>query len=197
MSLHEDYDGKFLAASKAGGEPPNDANRYGVQIAPAAVADGAAYWKVIGVHHLAPEENRGRHNAFVEALDEGGRRVQDPNLRIGWTWEGRHADEAAPPKALDKPASEPAGDVPIEKGMKLELWIEGDGASDHVRNLTPIGPMSRRRTANCLTPSATIRFMWPFSARAKGLHRSWTAAVRQPLWLTSTSSPLALLASKT
>jgi hypothetical protein len=82
-----------------------------------------------------------RHNAFVDVVDENGQRVRDPNLRIAWSWEGRQGDQAAPPKALDKPDNEPAGDVPIEKNMNLELWLEGDGlASDHVVNMHPRHP---------------------------------------------------------
>ncbi|NJN84092.1 MAG: hypothetical protein HC802_18670 [Caldilineaceae bacterium] len=107
-----------------------------VRLTLADVADGDTFWCCLGVHHLTPVENQARHNAFVDTLDESGARVNDPNLRIGWTWEGRSGDQNAPPARLDKPASEPGGNVPIEKGMNLELWIQGDGLpSDHVVNM--------------------------------------------------------------
>src|SRR6478672_1820752 len=87
----------------------NQATNYDVRIVPTNVADGELYWKVINVQHLSPDENGGRHNVFVDALDEAGQRCQNAALRIGWSWEGRRADENADPKPLDKPLNEPAG----------------------------------------------------------------------------------------
>jgi hypothetical protein len=132
MFQHTNYNSKFLSQPSGA----QGVTQYGVQIIPANAAVGTPCWKIIGVHHLSPDENRSRHNAFVEVLDENGQRIKDPNLRICWTWAGRSSDQAAPPKLLDKPDNEPAGDVPIEKGMELELWLEGDGcASDRANKL--------------------------------------------------------------
>jgi len=133
MFQYANYNSKFL------GQPcgVQGVTQYGVQVAPASITAGSPGWKIIGVHHLAPEENQSRHNALIEVLDENGQRIKDPNLRIGWSWAGRSSDQAAPPKLLDKPDHEPAGDVPIEKGMDLEIWIEGDGCpSDRVSKLS-------------------------------------------------------------
>lgn len=140
MSFHQRYNRDFLNKIQATGQVSNDASDYGVRIAEADVNPGETYWRVIGVHHLTPEENQGKHNAFVEVLDENGERVHDPSLRIGWTWEGRRDDERADPVPLDKPESEPAGNVPIQSGMNLEVWIQGDGQSDHVVNMNTRHP---------------------------------------------------------
>jgi hypothetical protein len=132
MFQHSNYNSQFLSQPCGAQGVAN----YGVQVAAANAAAGAPTWKIIGIHHLSPEENQSRHNAFVEVLDENGQRLKDPNLRICWSWAGRSNDQEAPPKLLDKPDSEPAGDVPIEKGMELELWIEGDGCpSDRASKL--------------------------------------------------------------
>lgn len=132
MFQHTDHNSKFLAAPRG----VQDVAHYEVRMTAADAPAGAGCWRLIGVYHLSPDENRSRHNAFVEVLDENGQRVKDPNLRVGWSWAGRSSDQIAPPKLLDKPDAEPAGDVPIEKGMDLELWIEGDGCpSDRVHNL--------------------------------------------------------------
>lgn len=133
MFQNTDYNSKFLR------EPCGAQNvaNYGVQVAPASATAAALSWKIIGIHHLSPEENQSRHNAFVEVLDENGQRCKDPNLRVGWSWAGRSNDQQAPPAPLDKPDNEPAGDVPIEKGMELEIWIEGDGSpSDRASKLS-------------------------------------------------------------
>ena len=114
----------------------NEATAYAVNVTEAAVGAGQPYWQVTHVHHLTPQENQSRHNVFVDALDEKGQRYRDPMLRIGWSWEGRRPDENAPPKPLDKPDNEPAGNVDLYWGQHLEVWIEGDGLpSDHVRNM--------------------------------------------------------------
>ena len=119
---------------RAGAAADNDAVTYGPRVEAIDVQPGQAYWKVIGIHHLTPDENRDRHNAFVAALDEVGNRVKDENLRIGWIWEGK-ADGPAESKRLDKPDDEPAGDVPIEKAMTVTLWLEGGGASERVTGI--------------------------------------------------------------
>jgi hypothetical protein len=94
------------AAPQSG--PVNEAEAYGVRVATAEVEPGAEYWRLVKVRHLTPLENQGKHNAFVDAVDENGLRVRDPNLRIGWTWEGRSPEEQAEPKRLDKPDDEAA-----------------------------------------------------------------------------------------
>jgi len=135
MFQHTNYNSKFISQPSGA----QGVTQYGVQVASASAATGTTTWKVIGVHHLSPDENRSRHHAFIEVLDENGQRIKDSNLRVGWSWAGRNSAEAAPPKLLDKADSEPAGDVPIQKGMELEVWIEGDGApSDRVHKLSTL-----------------------------------------------------------
>ena len=115
----------------------NQAGAYGVRVISAAVADGHLYWQLVAVRHLSADENRGKHNVFVCALDENGARVRAPDLRIAWTWEGRREDEHAEPKPLDKRDGELGhGDLDLYKGQHAEVWLTGDGLpSDHVANL--------------------------------------------------------------
>lgn len=77
---------------------------------------GRSWAGVLANHECAPSVTRGkpgRHNVFVDALDENGQRCRVPTLRIGWSWEGRRPDEQVPRKALDKPDNEPAGNVDL------------------------------------------------------------------------------------
>lgn len=114
----------------------NQARAYGVQVLPTIGAGVADYWKVVEVRHLSPTENRGRHNVFVDAVDGKGQRVADRNLRIGWTWAGRRADEPADPKSLDKGPSEPMGNVDLYHGAHVRVWMIGQGlSSEAVDNL--------------------------------------------------------------
>lgn len=114
----------------------NQAADYGARVQEADAPPGATYWKIVGVRHLSPDENRGKHNIFVDAIDESGQRVRNPDLRIAYTWEGRRDDEPAPPKPLDKPDNEPAGNLDVYKGQIITAWLQGDGLpSDRVAGL--------------------------------------------------------------
>jgi hypothetical protein len=138
---HTHYQQRYRTSFQQSGQLLNDAATYGVQVAATPPAPGAARWQAIGVHHLTPDENRGQHNAFVDILDEHGQPLRDPNLRAGWSWEGRRPDEDAPPQPLDKGLAEPAGNVPLFRGALLEVWIsDPNAASDHVTRLSTDHP---------------------------------------------------------
>lgn len=127
----------------------NQAIDYDVAIIPAIVAPGATYWRAVEVRHLSPSENRGRHNVYVDVVDPQGRRVFDPALRIGWTWHGRRQDEAAPPRPLDKPLSEPAGSLDMYINQTLTVWLaDPNRATDavdglHTRHPDERGPLGQ------------------------------------------------------
>ncbi len=113
-----------------------NAQAYDVGLAPVAAAPGQQCWQVIGVYHLAPEENRGNHVVYVDVVDETGHRVRDPNLCLAWGWEGQRADEVVQPRRFDKPDNEPATNVEMYSGQNVWIRVEGDGiASDTVSNL--------------------------------------------------------------
>ena len=122
----QQYNTQYLLNTRDNGEPINDAaEKYGVKIVQADVAEGEAYWKVIGVHHLLPRENFGNHHVFIEALDEDGKRLQNPFAWAGWTWNDRHPDQRADPIPLDKPGSEPAGNITMYFGQHVSVWMNG------------------------------------------------------------------------
>ena len=121
----------------------NDASKYGLAIEEASVQPGEKYWKIIGVHHLTPEENRSNHHVYIEGLDESGKRVQ--SAWAGWTWEGRGSGEIANPVILDKPANEAGTNIAINKNQKIAVWMNGrnrDGGdkSDKLVGISTIHP---------------------------------------------------------
>jgi len=118
------YNRHFI--SNTSGEAVNDAAGYDVGIHTATVATGETYWKVVGIHHLTPEENRSRHNIYVDVLDEAGNRRKD--LLVGWNWEG-NSGGAPEPKRLDKPDNEPGCDIPISEGT-FKLWVMGEPSDE-------------------------------------------------------------------
>lgn len=114
---HDDFKAKALANPVI-----NDAHGYGVDILPSASKEN---WRIIGVHHLTGEENRGGHHLYLEALD--GERVRG---FVGWTWEGRQVGEKADPIVLDKPLNEPAGNIGLGAPQTVQAWMLGREIND-------------------------------------------------------------------
>ncbi len=116
MGLDIYYYNNLFLTTLARGEPPyNDALDYGVQIMAmreivALRETAAAYWRVIGVHHLTAAENGGNHNMFCDVLDEGGRRIDGAYLQMV---QGSLAPVYA---RIDKP--------PHEAGTNFPVWGE-------------------------------------------------------------------------
>lgn len=102
----------------------NQAEKYGVTIQPTA---NTPAWKVISVRRLSASENGSKRNVFVDVLTATGERDRDPDLRIGWSWEGQRQDEQAPPVPLDKPDAGELGhgNIPIDRFQKVAVWIVG------------------------------------------------------------------------
>ena len=113
---HQLYNQQYLA-----NPGQNDAASYGVTILP--VND--TKWRVIGIHHLTGPENHGQSNIFLEALDKNGVRLNNPVHWVGWTWEGRRPDEPARPVQLDKPLTEPAGNINLGFNQTTTIWMIG------------------------------------------------------------------------
>lgn len=113
----------FLERARQGADPNEAAAAFGVTIEPANVAPGEVYWRVIGIYHLEGSENHGQSNIFLEALDDQGRRAFP--TWAGWTWKGRQDHEPARPVLLDKPASEPAGNINLGFKQTASVWIVG------------------------------------------------------------------------
>jgi len=146
---------EFIKAIKFTNNPMNDAKSYGVQIHPANnVEQGEMYWRVIGIHHLLPEENVGNHHVYIDALDENGNRVRPPAW-VGWTWEGRRPTERADPAIIDKPANEPGTNIAMHFGMNVSIWMNGNvpEKSDGVSGLSiahPDEPLPDGRLLNTI-----------------------------------------------
>ena len=138
---YQHYNHLFINNLPEGNERTRIAQaQYGVEIVEADVAEGETYWKIIGVHHLLPEENRSKQNVFLEALDEAGQRIPHPFAWAGWGWEGMRPDERADPAHLDKPHGEPAGNIAVFPPQKVAVWIKGlsrdaQDKSDRVKSL--------------------------------------------------------------
>lgn len=92
--------------------PENDAAAFGVTVHP---LPSEVFFKVVRVHHLSPEENRGLNNLFLDVLDEQGRRLQGAQVTIqastGHTFS----------VGIDKPANEPGGNIPMFLGTTYDV----------------------------------------------------------------------------
>lgn len=110
-----------------------DASRYSIAIEPADnLAPGDLYWRVIGVHHLTPEENTGKHNLFLQTLTREGAVFGGV---VAWGWEGQGPNENSPNIVLDKPASEPGGNIAIYWPQNIWAEVASVHKSDRVLNV--------------------------------------------------------------
>lgn len=84
-------------------------------------------YEIALLHHLTAVENEGARGVYVDVIDGVGQLQSSEaltDLRIGWTWDGRRADEPAPPYMLDKPANEPAGNIPLFMDARVAVWLQ-------------------------------------------------------------------------
>jgi len=131
---HQSWNDQFLI------DPDyNDAGNYGVGIFRHNPVSGERYWRIIGVHHLLPDENLGNHNLFFDVLDINGNRVR-PIIWINWVWEGMRPEEQPPFAQGDKPDNEPAGNIALGWNQIVYAGCNGrnttqdtDGKSDWIQ----------------------------------------------------------------
>jgi hypothetical protein len=107
----------------------NDAEAYGVKVEPVKVAPGQWYWRVVRVHHLAPQDNNGNHHIYLDVLDPAlpdaanalGGRIFGARLKV--MWEGGESLVT-----VNKPLNEPGGNFPMWKSQDcavVALGLEG------------------------------------------------------------------------
>ncbi len=94
----------FIDHWESSGTADNQAAQYEIIITQPDVNEGEKYWACIGAYHLTPQENNGKHNLFLEALDENNNRVFKTAFK--WGWEGQGINEASPDVIDDKPPNE-------------------------------------------------------------------------------------------
>ena len=103
----------------------NDAADYGVSI---DIPENRI-WKVLGIHHLYPSENKepneefGKHNVYIEMLCKQNER--EGFRAIHWTWEGRQPNENAPDVFAGQKPLDEVVDIPLNLGMNVSVWTNG------------------------------------------------------------------------
>lgn len=102
-------------------KPYNDAVGYGIY----SSYNQFAEYPPIGIHHLTGPENVGKHNIFFDVLGIDGQRVPDIATRflVGWKWQDQRPGELSNPVRLDKPLSEPAGNIDMWPGQVITVWL--------------------------------------------------------------------------
>ena len=111
-NLSRKVDSAGMPALETNAEP------YGVTVETATVAPGTAYWRLIRVHHLSADENKGRHHIYIDARKADGSRAFNTQAHI--TWEGGEHTTT-----LDKPLNEPAANFPMFKWQKCTVEMVG------------------------------------------------------------------------
>ena len=111
----------------------NNASAYGVTVQPATPNAAGLVWRVESVEHVPLGENGGNHHVYCDVYDLDGREMRgNPGLSIAWDWNGRRADEPAPPAPLEKRAPEHMANIPLGRGQVARVWVQGDGVPSDV-----------------------------------------------------------------
>jgi len=77
------YNNEFIQTTKTSGQPYNDAAKYEMKVNPVPNFGSAQqYWRVVGVHHLTGDENKGNHHVYADILDENGQRMNGSRLEL-------------------------------------------------------------------------------------------------------------------
>lgn len=121
----------------------------GIEIIPARVQPGQAYWRVIEAEFQTPREGGGRHHIFLEVLDESGERILGKEVEVLWQ------DGSARVTTEDKPAPEYAANFPMYGNLGGYRVRIPDGPSDVV---TGMGlPYGRTHVVYNITYQRTIK----------------------------------------
>jgi hypothetical protein len=94
----------FIDHWQSTGTADNQAVQYEIIIIQPEINAGDEYWACIGAYHLTPDENNGKHNLYLEAIDENNNRVFGTAFK--WGWEGQGIEEPSPDVIDDKPPNE-------------------------------------------------------------------------------------------
>lgn len=109
---------------------------YDITIKQPPVDEGQKFWACIGAYHLTPAENQGKHNLFLEAMDENNNRIFGAVFK--WGWRGQGPDEPSPDLVDDKPPDELANLVVWANQI---IWAG-------VRDTLPSGEVHNVRTTH-------------------------------------------------
>jgi len=107
---HKRYNAIFRATMV---RPIPDA-KYGVGVV--ALRGTIPHWRCIGVHHLTGTENRGKHNCYLDCLDEDGKRFASGRFSLAAEGEDIHREFG-----VDKPGNEPANNFPMWRGGRYSV----------------------------------------------------------------------------
>lgn len=128
-----------------------DRQSYLAKIAPAqGLAMNASYlqwhsdpgnrWRCVLAYRLSGAENQGNHHVYVDLIDQDRNFITRPaGILLGYSWVGQRPEERTPYPAFDKPDGEPGANVPIEKGMRVTVWVQDNtdtiAGTDMIANL--------------------------------------------------------------
>jgi hypothetical protein len=122
MTIYQEYIKKFIADYKNGiinnDYPPNLPENLVPKIV--QIPSTKSGFRIIGIRKFTPQENGGKHNLFMEVVDENGNRHK--NVYIEWGWEGQLPNQESRPILLDKPENEAYGNIVIWANQTI--WAE-------------------------------------------------------------------------
>ncbi len=109
----------------------------GVSLREAGVGSGQQFWRLIEVRWQNEQEGGGKHNIYVETLDEGGNRLVGIPVTVFW------GDGSMTLKTEDKPAPDYAFSYPMYAAGQ-SYSIQAEGLPSDVLQGAGLGDQARR-----------------------------------------------------
>ena len=109
----------------------------GVSLQPAGVGSGQQFWRLIEVRWQNEEEGGGKHNIYVETLDEGGNRLVGIPVTVFW------GEGSATQQTENKPAPDYAFSYPMYAAGQ-SYGIKAEGLPSDVLQGAGLGDQARR-----------------------------------------------------
>jgi hypothetical protein len=107
-----DYNRQFVEKIQRKEPIYNNTERYGIAIKQlkdiTVPLNAKQYWRLIGLHHLTGQENKGNHHIYCDVLDGTGRRINQARMQL------QQASSAPEYAVVDKPAN--------EAGTNFVMW---------------------------------------------------------------------------
>ena len=79
-------------------------------------------WVIAKIEKFESADKGGAHHVYIDVITEDGADARG-TVKVRYGWEGMQPEESPPPLPTDKPADEPACNVPIDSPAQ-KLWVE-------------------------------------------------------------------------
>lgn len=140
MTWHKDFTDRALAYYMEHGEALNEAADYDITIEPGTKENGKKYLTLVGVKHLACEENHRDHHIYFDVRTKGDERMSGYLVQA----DIRNSDILVT-SVVEKPEDEPGGNIQLDNATNIYdnlrvLSVNNEYPSDKASGFSSMHP---------------------------------------------------------